>query len=205
MGKRRGKHKAIADESPEQKEERERAAETKIAIREVRKSVGRFFMGPANKFCQKVLGQGGENADILTAHVERMRAIFNPEEFEGLPHCIREFEKQKNRETLAFMAWKDKLQTRIDNGELPPTIRIDDLDILDMFYDVEAHSVRRATKEQTTKFENELRCVPLNALAGVLKWYNFLATQAGEAGCENLDELLIDISCRAQPRDMGDL
>ena len=57
---------------------------------------------------------------------------------------------------------------------------------MDMFYDMKAHSVRTATKEQTTKFANELQCVPLHALAGALKWYNYLAYQAKEKGCDNL-------------------
>ena len=146
LGKGKGKQKAITDESPEQKEERERYERTKMAVAEVRKSVGRFFMGPANKYYRKVVEQGGENAEILCAHAERMRAVFNPEEFQALPHCIREFEKQKSRETLAFVAWKDKLKARIEKGELPPTLQIDDLDIMDMFYDVKAHSVRMVTK-----------------------------------------------------------
>ena len=50
---------------------------------------------------------------------------------------------------LAFQAWKEKLNMRIEKGELPRALQVDDLDIVDMFYDVKAHSVRMATKEQT--------------------------------------------------------
>ncbi len=71
LGKGRGKQKALTDESPEQKEERERAAEIATALREVRKSVGKFFVGPANKFYREVIEKGGEEAEILSDHVER--------------------------------------------------------------------------------------------------------------------------------------
>ncbi len=73
---------------------------------------------------------------------------------------------------------------------------------MDMFYDMKAHSVREATKAQTDKFAEELACVPHHALSGVLKWYNYLAYQAKEQGCDNLEELLIDISSGAEPRDL---
>jgi len=63
-----------------------------------------------------------------------------------------------------------------------------------MMFDVKAHSVRMAAKEQKGRFETELRYVPMNALEGVLRWYNYMAVYEGESGCENLEKLLIDTS-----------
>ena len=205
MGKGRGR-KAIADETPEGKEERQRANEAKTALKEVRKSISRLFVGPANCFYDKIINKGGEEAELLSNHVENRRIILDPEDVACLPHCIQEYEKCLRRETVAFQTWKEKLKSRISKGELPPSIRTalenDDFDIMDMFYDVKAHSVREATKAQTDKFAEELARVPHHALSGVLKWYNYLAYQAKEQGCDNPEELLIDISSRAEPRDL---
>ena len=155
-----------------------------------------------NRHFRKILDQGGEDAGALVGHVERRRAIFVSDEFEFLPRCIQEYERCKIQDMLAFQAWKGRLEIRIENGELPLALRdADELGIVDMIFDVKAHSVRKATGDQKGKFETELRDVPVHFLEGVLRWYNFLAVFEGESGCDNLEELLIDISCRAKSRD----
>ena len=103
---------------------------------------------------------------------------------------------------LAFQAWKEKLKIRIEKGELPLALRdVEEFDIVDMMFDVKTHSVRMATKDRQGKFEAELRDVPMNSFEGVLRWHNYIAVHEGESGCENLEELLIDISCRVKSRD----
>ena len=43
---------------------------------------------------------------------------------------------------------------RIEKGELPLVLRdVDEFDIVDMMFDVKAHSVRMAAKEQKGRFE----------------------------------------------------
>ncbi len=187
------------------KEASRRVNEAKTALKEVKKAIRRSFMGPANCF-YKIAKEGGEAAGLLADHVENGRIILDPENFACLPHCIQEYEKCLRRGTVAFQTWKGKLRERVEKGELPTSIRAaienDEFDVLDVFYDMKAHSIKEATKEQSEKFAEALESVPQQALSGVLRLYNYLAFQKGELGCDNLDDLLIDISSRAQPRDL---
>ena len=203
LNKGRGE-KALMDETEEEKEERLRRLEFNNALKEVRRSVSKAFGGPANRFFRKIVKEGGEEATILSEHAERNRAFLDPADFEQMPACIQECEKCLRREALAFEEWKRRLQSRIADGHLPKSVEpfIEGFDILDMFNDMKAHAVRAATVAQTKKFAEELENVPYPGLMGVLKWYNYLAYQKGEAGCDNLDELLIDTSIRAEPRDL---
>ena len=104
---------------------------------------------------------------------------------------IREYEKCLMREAYAFEEWKRRLYTRVAEGKLPKSVEplIETFNILDMFDDMKAHSVRQATAGRRGEFEEEFRNVPYASMKGVLTWSNRLAFQHNEALCNDIDEL----------------
>ncbi len=90
-------------------------------------------MGPADRHFRRVLRDGGSESIALLDHVNRRRAIFSPDDLHKMPKSMQEWENNKARETVAFAVWKDKLRTRIEDGELPLTMQdVENMDVVDM-------------------------------------------------------------------------
>ena len=75
------------------------------------------------------------------------------------------------------------------------------MDVRDMSDDVRAHPIRKRTQEQGEEMRRAFDNIPVEQLKGVLTWYDHLATEAGERGCEDFEDVLIDISCRRKNAD----
>ncbi len=126
-----------------------------------------------------------------------------PHELASQPKVIQEYEKCMMREAWAFAEWKQRLRDKVENGELPISVEdhIDSYTILDMFDDMKAHALRKATSIRVTAFQEEFSKIPTASRKGVLRWYNRLAQQDGGHAYNDLDEILSEIAIRAEPRD----
>ena len=96
------------------------------------------------------------------------------------------------REAWAFDGWKRRLYEKVEKGDLPRSVEplIETYNILDMFDDMKAHAMRKATASKSGEFAEEFSNVPYASRKGVMTWSNRLALQHGEATCNDLDELL---------------
>ena len=63
-----------------------------------------------------------------------------------------------------------------------------------MMDDMRAHSIRMKTKDRGDELKRSFEHIPIAQLKGVLMWYDHLAREQGEAGCEDFEDMLIDIS-----------
>ncbi len=160
--------------------------------------------GPANQFIRKVKGEGGPNYEILREHVTRTRTFMDPQELDHMHKVIREYEQCLMREAWAFEEWKRRLYAKVEKGDLPRSVEplIETFNILDMFDDMKAHAMRKATANKRDEFAEEFSSVPYASMRGVMTWSNRLAHQYGEPTCNDLDELLYEISTRAEPRNL---
>ena len=104
-----------------------------------------------------------------------------PHELASQPRVIQEYEKCMTREAWAFTEWKQRLYEKIQNNELPVSVRdqIESYTILDMFDDMKAHSLRKATANNVASFQEEFSNIPPASRRGVLMWSNRLAMQDG--------------------------
>ncbi len=100
------------------------------------------------------------------------------------------------RETVALATWKERVRKRIEEGKLPITLEeLENMDMRDMTDDMRAHSIRM-TKDRGDELKRALEHVPIEQLKGVLTWHDYLAREHGETECTDLEDMLIDISCR---------
>ena len=98
--------------------------------------------------------------------------------------------------------WRGEVADRIRKGKLPITLeKLDRMDARDMRDDVRAHSIRRKTHEQGEAIRRAFEKIPVAQVRGVLTWYNFLALEAGETGCEEIEDMFVDISFRRKEAD----
>ncbi len=202
--RRKEKAKAIKDETFEDKEARLTQKKFNNALKEVSGNVSKNHGGPATQFIRKVRGEGGPNYPILHSYVTKTRRYMEPKELESQPKVIREYEKNVMREAWAFDEWKRRLYDKVEKGELPRSVeaQMETYNILDMFDDMKAHALRKATASKSGEFAEEFSSVPPASRKGVLMWSNRLALQHGEATYNDLDEILFEISTRAEPRDL---
>ena len=100
------------------------------------------------------------------------------------------------REAWAFDGWKRRLYEKVEKGDLPRSVEplIETYNILDMFDDMKAHAMRKATASKSGEFAEEFSSVPYASRKGVMTWSNRLALQHGEATYNDLDEILFEIS-----------
>jgi hypothetical protein len=154
LGRRKKKVKALKDETPEDKEARLTQKKFDEALKEVSKNVRKDHGGPANQFIRKVKGEGGPNYPILHDHVTRTRTFMDPQELDKQHKVIREYEKCLMREAWAFDEWKRRLYEKVEKGDLPRSVEplIETYNILDMFDDMKAHAMRKATASKSGEF-----------------------------------------------------
>jgi hypothetical protein len=191
LGKGNKKVKALKDEASEDKEARLTQTKFDEALREVSKNVNKNHGGPANQFIRKVKGEGGPNYEILRDHVTRTRTFMDPQELDNMHKVIREYETCLMREAWAFEEWKRRLYAKVEKGDLPRSVEplIETFNILDMFDDMKAHAMRKATANKRDEFAEEFSSVPYASMRGVMTWSNRLAQQYGEPTCNDLDEI----------------
>jgi hypothetical protein len=173
-------------------------------MKEVSKNVNENHDGPAAQFLRKVEGEAGPNWPILDAYIRGgTRGFMEPRDLDSQPSVIQEYEKCVWREARAFIEWKVRLMNRVADGKLPKPIekQIESFTILDMFDDMRAHSLRKATSVQVAAFHVEFGKIPNASRKGVLRWYNHLAKQDGDSVYNDLDEVLSEVALRLEPRD----
>ena len=92
-------------------------------------------------------------------------------------------------------AWQEKVAERITSEKLPITLEeLDNMNARDMLDDVRAHSIRTKTHEQEMSIRQAFEAIPVEQVKRVLTWYNYLALEAGETGCDDIEDVFIDIS-----------
>ena len=94
----RPKMKTIANESPEEKAQRERKKVEDFAMSEYRKAVTKGFISCSDRFYQKIMKQGGPEADALYEYIRRRCTPFLNVDIATLTDSAREWEKNRERE-----------------------------------------------------------------------------------------------------------
>ena len=138
--------------------------------------------------------QGGDDAAALLEHLQRRCTLYLPEEIPSLAKSGIGWEQAKERETVAFATWKGRVRKRIEEGNLPITLEeLQNMDVRDMMDDVRAHANMKRTQDRGEELKRAFEHSFLAQLKGVLTWYDHLAREDGEEGCEDFDEMLIDL------------
>ena len=101
-----------------------------------------------------------------------------------------------------FAVWRRKVKERIEKGTLQITLEeFKNIGVRDMMGDMKAHSIRNKTRDRSEELKQAFENIPAAQLKGVPTWYNHLAREPGEKGCEYFEPMLVDISCRRKTAD----
>ena len=150
----------------------------------------------------EIMKAGGPEADALLEYIHHNKTLYLDDEVASLANGILEWERNKEREAVAFTVWREKVADRIRKGKLPITLEeLDRMDARDMLDDVRAHSIRKRAQEREEETSRAFENIPVEQLEGVLTWYKYPAEEAGERRREDFDDVLIDISCRRKRAD----
>ena len=93
--------KTIANESPEEKAQRERKKVEDFAMSECRKAVTKGFISCSDRFYQKIMKQGGPEADALLDYIRRRRTVYLNQEIATLAESV--IGREQNRERMLLL------------------------------------------------------------------------------------------------------
>ncbi len=127
----------------------------------------------------EIMKAGGPEADALLEYIHHNKTLYLDDEVASLANGILEWERNKEREAVAFTVWREKVADRIRKGKLPITLEeLDRMDARDMLDDVRAHYIRKRAQEREEEMSRAFENIPVEQLEGVLTWYKCFSSFA---------------------------